>query len=172
MSVWKHINSMRRRWNSTVIRRVCEWLRPGPFSSTKWACALCKSSSFYSHKEVWCLDSSNIEGGFPGVLLYSENQKKGSCCTRTNYTHYIPITKTTNTIVNNFKMFSNETKQSQNHCIFKLHRSPLSIYILANHTSSAPSHLSSPFLTIPKKQRKEHLSGKKILYCKSFCGQE
>ena len=133
---------------AAVNENVCE-------DSTKWACVLCRSSSFYSHKEVWCLDSSNIEGGFPGVLLYSENQKKGSCCTRTNYTHYIPITKTTNTIVNNFKMFSNETKQSQNHCIFKLHRSTLSIYILADHTSSPPSHLFSPFLTIPKKQQQK-----------------
>ena len=33
-SVWKYINSMRRRWNSTAIKRMRERLKPGPFSSS------------------------------------------------------------------------------------------------------------------------------------------
>ena len=33
-SVQKYINSMRRRWNSTVIKRMCKRLTPGPFSSS------------------------------------------------------------------------------------------------------------------------------------------
>ena len=34
MSVQKYINSMRRRWNSTAIKRMRERLKPGPFSSS------------------------------------------------------------------------------------------------------------------------------------------
>ena len=32
-SARKYINSMRRRWNSTAIKRMRERLKPGPFSS-------------------------------------------------------------------------------------------------------------------------------------------
>ena len=33
-SVRKYINSMRKRWNSTAIKRMRERLKPGPFSSS------------------------------------------------------------------------------------------------------------------------------------------
>ena len=33
MSIRKYINSMRRRWNFTAIKRLRERLKPGPFSS-------------------------------------------------------------------------------------------------------------------------------------------
>ena len=32
MSILKYINSMRRRWNSTALKRMHERLKPGPFS--------------------------------------------------------------------------------------------------------------------------------------------
>ena len=36
-SVRKYINSMRRRWNSTAIKRMHEWLKPSPFSSSPFS---------------------------------------------------------------------------------------------------------------------------------------
>ena len=33
-SIWKYIKGMRRQGNSTLLKRMCERLKPGPFSSS------------------------------------------------------------------------------------------------------------------------------------------